>query len=235
MEAGSMEVKSKSGPKPALKEMPRRKLGTVAEVLAGQPEPEPGMSAVALEHFSRILSQAGGHLKLADSAAVNLLARQLEEESQLKAALNAINPAINPADFMACRRALTSLQTAISGSLKSCGLSPKARESRVELQPIQQPKESAKQTGKVHAVRLPFINDTKHPDRKVSVLSDVEWSGLSIKSAEDSQAKGNQSLPSLSQLCAGEIISILTGERDDLPPAIRSLIWEIGDSVQTEG
>jgi hypothetical protein len=171
-----MQVKSKSGPKPALKELPRQKLGTVAGITAGQPEPEPGISAIALDHFQRILSQAGGHLKLADSAAVNLLARQMEEESQLKAALNAINPAINPADFMACRRALTSLQTAISGSLKSCGLSPKARESRVELQPIQQPKESAKQTGKVHAVRLPFINDTKHPDRKVSVLADVEWS-----------------------------------------------------------
>lgn len=229
-----MKVKSKSGPKPALKELPRQKLGTVAGVTAGQPEPEPGISAIALDHFQRILSQAGGHLKLADSAAVNLLARQMEEESQLKAALDAINPAINPADFMACRRALTSLQTAISGSLKSCGLSPKARESRVELQPIQQPRESAKQAGKINAVRLPFINDTKHSDRKVSVLADVEWSGLSIKSAEESQAKSNLSLPSLSRLCASEILSILTGERDDLPAAIRSLIWQIGDSIQMQ-
>lgn len=225
-----MDSKSKSGPKPALMELPRRKLGMVAEIAAGQPEPEPGISAVALEHFRRILSQAGGHLKLADSAAVNLLARQMEEESQLKAALNAINPAINPADFMACRRALTSLQTAISGSLKSCGLSPKARESRVELQPTPAPREDGKKVGKASAVRLPFINDTKYPDGKVRVLADVEWSGLSIKSAEEAQAKGNRSLPSLKRLCAAEILSILTGERDDLPASIRRFIWDIGDS-----
>lgn len=228
-----MEGKTKSGPKPAVKELPRRKLGTVAENAAGQPEPEPGISAVALDHFRRILSQAGGHLKLADSAAVNLLARQMEEEFQLKAALNAINPAINPADFMACRRALTSLQTAISGSLKSCGLSPKARESRVELQPTPAPREDSRQTGKASAVRLPFINDTKYPDGKVRVLSDVEWSGVTLKAAEESQANSEGTLPSLSQLCASEILSILTGERNDLSEAVRRLIWDIGDSAKT--
>ena len=197
---------SKPGPKPAMKTVAAGRL-TVAgsNASGGLPEPDPMLDEAELAVFTMLLSQIGAHLKRADSAPLNLLARQTCEERMLKRAMNAIDPTDSPNDFMSARRALTSLQTAIANSMKLLGVGPRARGSSVTLQPL--PEASGKKTGRGRAaatdtaVSLPFHNDSGLADRTVAPLADVVWCGIALEQAEKDRLAAETALPSLKKLC----------------------------------
>jgi len=189
-----MSARSKPGPKVDPKISPARRLDGAGQQPGGMPEPDPTLDGDELAVFNQLLAQTGGHLKLADSAPLSLLARQLVEERQLKKAMSSIDPAHNPNEFLGARRALTSLQTASSNSMKLLGIGPKARASSVTLQPLPT-KQSA------NAVVLPFVNDTKLTDKAALPLAEVCWSGIALDEAEKKRQADGAALPSLACLC----------------------------------
>lgn len=211
---------SKRGPKPALREFKARKLTAIGSAAdGGMPEPDATLDAVELDVFNRLLRQTGGHLKRADSAPLSLLARQLVEETQLKAALRAINPATHPNEYLGARRALTSLQGAAGNSMKLLGIGPKARASGIELKPLPEAtRDEPAVKGRKADAFLPFDNDSGMPDSKVRILADVTWDGLAIAEAEADQARTGKSRPSLRILCrmmSDHMLLFRLNKRDD--------------------
>jgi len=196
---------SKPGPKPAVKTLAAGKLTAAgSHASGGLPEPDPMLDDAELAVFQTLLGQIGAHLKKADSAPLNLLARQTCEERMLKRALNAIDPSESPNEFMAARRALTSLQTAISNTMKLLGVGPRARGSSVTLQPLPEgpaKKGRGKASAKAPAVHLPFRNDTDLSDREVAPLADIVWCGVALEQAELERVASEEDLPSLKKLC----------------------------------
>lgn len=190
-------MRTKPGPKPQQPNAQPRRLADAAGT-DGLPEPDGCLSARALGHFNRLLRQAGGHLKRADSCALSLLARQLDEEEGLAAALAATNPAIHPNEYLAMRRALTSLQGGAAGLLKGLGLTPKSRRAQVELEPPAPAASAAAKAGP-----LPFVNDSGLTNRRVSILSDVAWPSCQLDAAEADRQRRRAAKPSLTTLCHG--------------------------------
>lgn len=189
-------MRSKPGPKPRQPLAPARRLTGAGA--GGLPEPDGCLSARALGHFNRLLRQAGGHLKRADSCALSLLARQLDEEEGLAAALAATNPAIHPNEYLAMRRALTSLQGGAAGLLKGLGLTPKSRRAQVELEPAAAPAATGAEAGE-----LPFENDSGLPKRSVLALANVAWPSGQLDAAEADRIRRGAAKPSLRALCHG--------------------------------
>ena len=235
----------KRGPKPALREFKARKLTLIGSAAdGGLPEPDATLDAEELGGFNRLLRQTGGHLKRADSAPLSLLARQLVEETQLKTALRAIDPATHPNEYLGARRALTSLQGAAGNSMKLLGIGPKARASGIELKPLpQQTKDEPGGKGGKDSAPLPFDNDSGIADSKVRILADVTWDGLALDAAEADQKRTGKSLPSLRLLCRmmsdHMMLFRLTKQGDDdngaqANPAQLALINKIAERFRME-
>ena len=200
----------KRGPLPAHKSTPAGRLGRSG----ARPEPDADLTPEELAEFNRVLKQAGGHLTVADSGTLNLLARQLAEQRDLRRRMDGIDSATAPNDYLGFRRALTSLQGGISNNQRALGLSPKARASIIELKPLAP---VASDTD-----GLPFRNDSGLSDAKVAILADVTWSGITLDAAMAEMAKSGEELPSLVELCLNQhrdawVARLMISAVDDSP------------------